>query len=133
MDTSGQLQLLQLSADELRKSLPSTLHEERIGGDVLDQLNRRLHEIEARVQTALMRALQTQQQQQQEEQGMNAEEEEERGIQKKQQFAERRMPPTKDNRREGAGQFREIPRPSYLKDEKELSAKQPKIVIFAFF
>ena len=58
MDTSGQMQLLQLSADELRKSLPPTMHEQQIGGDVLDQLNRQLHEIETRVQSALLRALQ---------------------------------------------------------------------------
>ena len=61
MDTSGQLQLLQLSADELRKSLPPSMHEEHIGGDVLDHLNRQLHDIEARVQSALLRALQSQQ------------------------------------------------------------------------
>nr|CAD2174781.1 unnamed protein product [Meloidogyne enterolobii] len=58
MDTSGQMQLLQLSADELRKSLPPTMCEQRIGGDVLDQLNQQLHEIESRVQSALLRALQ---------------------------------------------------------------------------
>ncbi|CAK5089036.1 unnamed protein product [Meloidogyne enterolobii] len=58
MDTSGQMQLLQLSADELRKSLPPTMCEQQIGGDVLDQLNQQLHEIESRVQSALLRALQ---------------------------------------------------------------------------
>uniref|UniRef100_A0A915LN16 Dystrophin n=1 Tax=Meloidogyne javanica TaxID=6303 RepID=A0A915LN16_MELJA len=58
MDTSGQMQLLQLSADELRKSLPPTMCEQQIGGDVLDQLNQKLHEIESRVQSALLRALQ---------------------------------------------------------------------------
>lgn len=58
MDTSGQIQLLQLSADELRKSLPHTMHEQPIGGDVLDKLNRQLYEIESRVQSALLHALQ---------------------------------------------------------------------------
>jgi hypothetical protein len=67
MDTSGQLQLLQLSADELRKSLPPAMHEERLGGDVLDHLNRQLHEIEARVQSALLRALQARQEEEEEE------------------------------------------------------------------
>lgn len=61
MDTSGQLQLLQLSADELRNHLPPAMHADRIGGEVLDELNRQLHEIECRVQSALLRALQAQQ------------------------------------------------------------------------
>uniref|UniRef100_A0A914HK11 Dystrophin n=1 Tax=Globodera rostochiensis TaxID=31243 RepID=A0A914HK11_GLORO len=61
MDTNGQLQLLQLSSDELRSNLPPSLCEEQIGSDVLEELNVQLKQIESRIQSALMFALQAQQ------------------------------------------------------------------------
>ncbi|KAI3422321.1 hypothetical protein GPALN_012844 [Globodera pallida] len=61
MDTNGQLQLLQLSSDELRSNLPPSLCEEQIGSDVLEELNVQLKEIESRIQSALMFALHAQQ------------------------------------------------------------------------
>ncbi|KAL3082936.1 hypothetical protein niasHS_010738 [Heterodera schachtii] len=60
MDTNGQLQLLQLSAEELCTNLPPSLCDQRIGGDVLDELNRQLNEIESRVHSALIFALRDQ-------------------------------------------------------------------------
>uniref|UniRef100_A0A183C715 Calponin-homology (CH) domain-containing protein n=1 Tax=Globodera pallida TaxID=36090 RepID=A0A183C715_GLOPA len=64
MDTNGQLQLLQLSSDELRSNLPPSLCEEQIGSDVLEELNVQLKEIESRIQSALMFALHAQQHEQ---------------------------------------------------------------------